>query len=459
MRWSKLFIIICLIMGMINTATPQGAAPASASFERHLRGLVFDLEKEMTASLDEKLGKILGRKSFWLTLTLSVDRVRLQQDFARMTREYQRQKGPSKEGKSLSDLPGLPMGKNGAPVIRDEGSRVVVMGDGPELTRALVLSFVSDVLVEVAIDKDNEKSAQTTLRKLVAEYFRELNIPVSLKFNRKKIAALFEVPEESAEGAKKDGKSGESWSSDLKLDTGGLARDLSNIVLRDFFNTVDGRYGKIALIMAGVFLALIFAMVMLLLWVSSKNSKSSRAQMEKLVKSMSDSLAGLSMGGTGGSSASAAQALLENESASDITESETELMVQIRDVLIKSPQLTGHLLKFFFRERMFENCLLVLQCLGPEYLAWPKKEIAEDLFLEFIVDLREKGGLYFARERRLASLKELYLKIWQASFNIANLLVEEIRGKVKTFGNDDALQLLSQCNLEETSSIIEMLRP
>ena len=166
----------------------------------------------------------------------------------------------------------------------------------------------------------------------------------------------------------KDGKSGESWSSDLKLDTGGLARDLSNIVLRDFFNTVDGRYGKIALIMAGVFLALIFAMVMLLLWVSSKNSKSSRAQMEKLVKSMSDSLAGLSMGGTGGSSASAAQALLENESASDTTESETELMVQIRDVLIKSLQLTGHLLKFFFRERMFENCLLVLQCLCPEYL-------------------------------------------------------------------------------------------
>ncbi|HAZ11621.1 MAG: hypothetical protein A2X86_18015 [Bdellovibrionales bacterium GWA2_49_15] len=457
MRLSKLFIIICLMMGMMNTASPQVAAPASASFERHLRALVFDLEKEMTSTLEEKLGKVLGRKSFWLTLTLSVDRARLQQDFAKMTRNFERQKGPSREGKSLSDLPGLPMGKNGAPVIRDEGQRVVVMGDGPELTRSLVLSYVSDVLAEVAIDKDNEKSAQTTLRKLVTEYFRELNIPVALKFNRKKIAGLFEVSDESLDAAKKDGKPSESWSTDLKLDTGGLARDLSNIVLRDFFNTVDGRYGKIALIIAGAFLALIISMGMLMLWVSSRNSKTGRAQMEKLVKSMSDSLSGLSMGGSSGGLAETAK--VETTTESDVTESETELMAQIRDVLLKSPQLTGHLLKFFFRERMFENCLLVLQCLGPEYLAWPKKEIPEDLFLEFIVDLREKGGVYFTRDRRLESLKGLYLKIWQASFNIANLLVEEIRSKLKTFGNDDAVQLLTQCNLEETSSIVEMLRP
>ncbi|MBI2521827.1 MAG: hypothetical protein HYV97_15535 [Bdellovibrio sp.] len=457
MKLSKLFIIICLAIEMISTASPQQVeAPASASFERHLRALVFDLEKEMTSTLEEKLGKVLGRKSFWLTLTLSVDRVRLQKDFAKMTRDFQRQKTPNREGKSLSDLPGLPMGKNGAPVIRDEGQRVVVMGDGPELTRNLVLSYVSDVLVEVALDKENDKGAQSTLRKLLAEYFRELNIPVSLKFNRKKIAGLFEVSEETAEAAKKDGKTAESWSSDLKLDTGGLARDLSNIVLRDFFNTVDNRYGKIALIGAGAVLALIVGMTLLMLGISSKNSKAARAQMEKLVKSMSDSLAGLSMGGSYADKIETAKAEI-NES--DVSESETELMVQIRDVLLKSPQLTGHLLKFFFRERMFENCLLILQCLGPEYLAWPKKEIPEDLFLEFIVDLREKGGVYFARERRLESLKALYLKIWQASFNISNLLVEEIRSKVKSYGNDDAIQLLSQCNLEETASIIEMLRP
>ena len=119
---------------MISTATPEVNAPASASFERHLRALVFDLEKEMTNTLEDKLSKILGRKSFWLTLTLSVDRVRLEQDFAKMTRDFQRQKGPSKEGKNLSDLPGLPIGKAGAPIIRDEGQRVVVMGEGPELS-------------------------------------------------------------------------------------------------------------------------------------------------------------------------------------------------------------------------------------------------------------------------------------------------------------------------------------
>ncbi len=452
MRLLRIFTILCILMGMISTATPEVAVPASASFERHLRAMVFDLEKEMTNTLEEKLGKIMGRKSFWLTLTLSVDRLRLEQDFAKMTRDYQRQKGPAKEGKNLSDLPGLPIGKGGAPVIRDEGQRVVVMGEGPELTRSLVLSYVSDVLVEVAIDKENEKSAQTTLRKLLAEYFKELGIPVQLKFNRKKIAGLFETSED---GDQKAGNT--SMSSDLKLDTGGLARDLSNIVVRDFFNTVDSRYGKIALIIGGILLAMILGMGLIVLWMGARNSKASRAQMEKLVKSMSESLSGLSMGGSSGGTLETAK--VENASGNDVTESETELMAQIRDVLLKSPQLTGHLLKFFFRERMFENCLLVLQCLGPEYLAWPKKEIPEDLFLEFIVDLREKGGVYFTRDRRLESLKGLYLKIWQASFNIANLLMEEIRSKLKTFGNDDAIQLLTQCNLEETSSIIEMLRP
>jgi hypothetical protein len=439
--WFQIMVVLTWSSSLLSSEAIQ--------IDRAIKAHIFQLEQDMANAIEGKIAKFLSRDLFWLSLHLTIDRNALKRDFYKVLADNEKRHRPRAEGKNINLLPGLPLGKSGAPIIRDNGQNVVVMSDGPEINRTMVLSYATDVSVEVAIDQDNERQAQTALRKLITDYFKELDIPVEFKFNRRKIAGLMEL--DSADGKKTTGRAAFGQ----MLDTKNLARDFSSIVSPGFLDSLEQRYSNYVLAFVLAMTAIAITSLSLIVWTIKANSKEQRQQMQTLSNSIVDS--GQGRGTMMGQLQTQNKDGLQEISSREQFLSEAEMTSAIKDILLKKPNLSITLLRFFFREEMYEDCLMILQCLGPEYSNWSKKELTPEEYLAFVLDLRQHGNEYLSSSRRQQTLRNLYTKIWQASFDMNNFVISEITSKLEHFQREEIVTLLAACNPEECALVIELL--
>lgn len=148
-----------------------------------IRSSVYELEGQLSRSMEQKIIQFVGVENIWVTVHLDVS----ESDIKRQLDSKGRKK---KSSVKYEELPGLNISFDGNVVVEDKEERLVLDGSKFSIDPALLLSQTKSVMVTVYNKTKIDKKVERLIRSLIEDKMRALKVEVGVSFNYRKASVL-----------------------------------------------------------------------------------------------------------------------------------------------------------------------------------------------------------------------------------------------------------------------------
>lgn len=447
----KFFILLCgLSLG--TSLQSFGYQVDSQNMDRRVRAVTYQLEKEMASSLETKLEKIIGPKNFWLTVNLTVDKNKLKKEYNKLSQANSPKKNKKTIGK-VQALPGLPIAKSGAPIFdaEDDEQQTLMLNDTPDLDGTFVLSFIEDVKVELAVPPENEQEVQSALKRLLAQHFEKLEIPVRLKVDRRKMSALIRSQNTLIQ----------SENTNLSKD----GKESSFMEWMNFLKEIKKNYGQnLILIMGGLFVASTLLFITGV-WLLTSPVRSMSNSLNNAFKSLNESINSISIGSSSSNPMMDFEALTQKLDKKDESESKTahienpwDNLSKVKQLILEQKNNLPFLVKYLLSEKKFPEIHVLLYSFGPQFMNFLKQHGEGDEVLEFIDSIRVHDENLINKPGEMVKIiNSLYKIVWQMCTNPNAIVYSDIKRELQNIEKEDLLMALKEMESQEVELVFNMI--
>lgn len=148
-----------------------------------IRSSVYELEGQLSRSMEQKIIQFVGVENIWVAVHLEI-----------ATEDVKKQldaKGQKKKSRvKYEELPGLNISFDGNVVVEDKEERLVLDGSKFAVDPTLLLSQSKSVMVTVYNKSKIDKKVERLIRSLIEDRMRALKVDVGVSFNYRKGSVL-----------------------------------------------------------------------------------------------------------------------------------------------------------------------------------------------------------------------------------------------------------------------------